>query len=219
MVMWRYMIPVLLLALPATGQVVTQSTPSSVMLEVVAVRATNTPPPSVAPPVSAETLPPPSSENNTVAAVPPKSPGTSQNPPVAQSIPVSAASSAPRVSNAPSEGARTFDAGLEPLRPALADLDYDTFQKVSISRLPVAFNEETHIEVTPEYMLHVTPISVEKNGMIRLNVRLELHSKQEGRPSRNAIATTLVTSPNRLFKLRGLKMENGELVVVMKVSR
>ena len=224
MVMWRLIIPVLLVALPATGQIVVQSSLSSVTLEVVAVRATNTPLPVVEPPVSSETLPPPSSEKSAASGEPqvltsPQSPPAVQSVPVSQRTTESPSPSTPRASTAQAEVRRTFDEGLESLRPALADLDYDTFQKVSISRLPVVFNEETHIEVTTEYVLHVTPLSVEKNGMIRLNVRLELRSRQEGRPPRNAIATTLVTSPNRLFKLRGLKMENGELVVVMKVSR
>ena len=224
MVMWRLMIPVLLAALPAAGQIVVQSSPASITLEVVAVRATNTPPPSVAPPVSAESLPPPSPNNHSESGNS-QHLAASQNPPAIKTVPVSqrapepTASPNPRVSTPHSEVLRTYDAELESLRPALADLDYDTFKKVSISRLPVTFNEETNIEVTPEYVLHVTPLSVEKNGMVRLNVRLELRSKQEGRPPRNAIATTLATAQNRLFMLRGLKMENGELVVVMKVSR
>ena len=222
MVAWRLILLVVLTALPAFGQsgtsVSPRLAPDTVMLEVVAVRASDNPPPEVASPVATESLPAPMRAKD-----PASGDGQAQPVPENRTLPQNASptSAMPVSQNTPSQAppSSVSDDGLDSVRPALSDLNYRFFQRVSGSRLPVAFQEETHIEVNPDYVLHVMPVSVEKNGMVRLNVRLELRSKQEGRPSRNAISTTLVTLPQRLFKLRGLKIESGELVVVMKVSR
>lgn len=112
-------------------------------------------------------------------------------------------------------GARVFDRDLQELKETLSDLDYDTFRRLSATTLRAELNEEATYEINSRYKLCVKPMSREPSGQVRLNVRVEMKTGAPGAKPINAVATTLLISPDKKLKLRGLKLDNGELVVVL----
>lgn len=112
-------------------------------------------------------------------------------------------------------GARVFDKDLQDLKDALSDLDYDTFRRLSTTTLRAGLNEEAAYEINSRYKLCVKPLSREASGQVRLNVRVEMKTNAPGAKPVNAVATTLLISPEKKLKVRGLKLDNGELVVVL----
>lgn len=112
-------------------------------------------------------------------------------------------------------GARVFDKDLQELKEALSDLDYDTFRRLSATTLRAGLNEEATYQINSRYKLCVKPLSREPSGQVRLNVRVEMKTGAAGAKPVNAITTTLLISPDKKLKLRGLKLDNGELVVVL----
>ena len=112
-------------------------------------------------------------------------------------------------------GARVFDKDLLELKETLSDLQYDTFRRLSATTLRAAVNEEATYEINSRYKLCVKPLSRETSGQVRLNVRVEMKTNAPGAKPVNAVATTFLISPDKKLKLRGLKLDNGELVVVL----
>ena len=112
-------------------------------------------------------------------------------------------------------GARVFDRELQPLKEALADLDYDTFKQLSTTTLRAEWNREATYQVNSRYKLCVKPLSREESGQVRLSVRVEMRAKAPDAKPVNAVATTLLISPEKKLKVRGLKLDNGELVMVL----
>jgi hypothetical protein len=116
-------------------------------------------------------------------------------------------------------GAKQFDAGLESVRAALADLEFDRYRKLSAAVVSAPFNQESSVDLGSGYSLFVTPLARERNGQTRINVKVQMASKEAGGRPVNAVATTIMIAPGKQFKLRGLKMDPGELVVVMSLEK
>ena len=116
-------------------------------------------------------------------------------------------------------GAKQFDPGLEDVRPALEDLEFDRYRKLSAATVSAPFNKESPVDLGSGYTLFVTPLSRERNGQARISVKVWVESKEAGGRPVNAVATTIMIGPGKQFKLRGLKMDPGELVVVMSVEK
>ncbi len=115
-------------------------------------------------------------------------------------------------------GARVFDKELQPMKEALADLEYDTFQRLSAVTLEAAIDKEVTYQVNSRYKLCVRPLSREPSGQVRLSVRVEMRpSDQKAKPI-NAVSTTLLISPEKRLKVRGLKLDVGELVMVLMLK-
>jgi len=112
-------------------------------------------------------------------------------------------------------GARVFDKDLQDLKEALSDLEYDTFRRLSATTLRAALNQEATYEINSRYKICVKPLSREPSGQVRLNVRVEMKTGAARAKPINAITTTLLIGPEKKLKLRGLKLDNGELVVVL----
>lgn len=122
-------------------------------------------------------------------------------------------------------GEKVYDRELEGLKDALEDLDYDTYLLLSSKTLRVKMGEEATYEINSRYKLCVEPLSQERSGQTRLSVRVEMTPKrpperagQERKPV-NVIKTTLLISPDKKLKLRGLKLDRGELVVVLMLRK
>lgn len=111
-----------------------------------------------------------------------------------------------------------FDPGLGEVRAAVADLKFDTYRKIRAATLQAPYNKETEFQINPKYTLFVKPLSRERTGQVRLNIRIEMPPKDKKKKPIKAIETTVAAAPEKQFKLRGLKLDNGELVVVISVK-
>lgn len=112
-------------------------------------------------------------------------------------------------------GAKVYDKDLQDIKEALSDLEFDTYRKLSSTTLRAALNDEASYKINSKYTLYVKPLSREASGQVRLSIRVQMAAKDPAGKPINAVATTLSISPDKKLKLRGLKLDNGELVVVL----
>jgi hypothetical protein len=111
-----------------------------------------------------------------------------------------------------------FDAGLEPIRTAVNDLPFDTYKKVKVSRQAAPCGEESRLAIDERYTLFVKPVSREADGRIRLEIRIEMAPKEPGGKPVKALDTRMMLAPGEKVKFGGLKLAQGELVVVVSAT-
>jgi hypothetical protein len=110
-----------------------------------------------------------------------------------------------------------FGPGLDPVRRALASLDFDTFNRVQSAEIPAPYGEEQTIHINQKYTLHITPVSQMEDGRVRLRARITARSR-DGSQTINALDTTLQIKPGIQLNLGGLRLESGELILVISVK-
>lgn len=108
-----------------------------------------------------------------------------------------------------------FDPGVEAIRHAVADLEFNTYKKIQATVISAPLETETAVQIDGRYTLYIQPLSAEAGGQTRLNVRIELAPRAPGEKPKTAIATTVAMAASKQVKLRGLKMDAGELVLVL----
>lgn len=112
---------------------------------------------------------------------------------------------------------KTFSKGLEKVKSAIASLSYDTFEKIGSSNAVILFGEKTTFYINQRYSLVVEPTSIDDQGRIRLKTQILMQSKKDSDPVK-ALDTVLVMAPGKHLNLGGLKLTDGDLIVVMKVK-
>jgi hypothetical protein len=113
---------------------------------------------------------------------------------------------------------RHFDPGLEAIREAVGDLNFDTFRKIQIDQKRLETDKETRIPLNATYALCLKPLSRDAEGRIRMEIRVEMQPKEPGSRVLNIISTRMALPPNQMAKLGGAKLEKGELVVVLQAT-
>lgn len=111
---------------------------------------------------------------------------------------------------------KTFDRGLETVKPAIASLSYDTFQKLGAAEAVIPFGKSSTFYINEKYSLVVEPTAVDDQGRVRLKTQIMMKSQEEGK-SIKALDTVLVMAPGKHLNLGGLKLPEGDLIVVLKV--
>ena len=111
-----------------------------------------------------------------------------------------------------------YGAGLSTVKRAVAGLDYDTFTKVSSSEARIPFGERTTFFIDSTYSLVVEPLSIDNAGRVRLRTQVMMKSKKNPKESVKALDTVLVMAPGKQLNLGGLKLNDGELVIVLSVK-
>jgi hypothetical protein len=115
---------------------------------------------------------------------------------------------------------KQYDRGLEGVKGALDDLPYNTYNRLDATIATAPFNEETIVPLTDRHRLYLRPLSQEPNRHVRLNVRLHMTRRPEaGRAPVTAINTTVIAGPGRQVKLRGVKLNEGELIVIITLLK
>lgn len=112
---------------------------------------------------------------------------------------------------------QSFGPGLEGVRKALTGLAFDTFSRVQSAELPCRYGEEQRIIINQKYTLYITPVSQMDDGRVRLRARITQVSR-DGSQTVNALDTTLQIKPGTHLNLGGLKLDQGELILVMSVK-
>lgn len=110
-----------------------------------------------------------------------------------------------------------IDRELEPIRPAVSGLPYDTYRKVAVTWRAIAYNEEGRLPINAEYSLIAKPISADPEGRIRIALTVEM--AKADRPPVNALQTTMSLVPGKLVTLRGLMLSDGDLLIVLKAEK
>ena len=113
--------------------------------------------------------------------------------------------------------AKTFDRGLESVKPAIASLSYDTFQKLGAAEAVIPFGKSSTFYINEKYSLIVEPTAVDDQGRVRLKTQIMMKSQKEEGKAIKALDTVLVMAPGKHLNLGGLKLPEGDLIVVLKV--
>ena len=112
---------------------------------------------------------------------------------------------------------RYLGGGLNEVRAALRDLSFDSYKLVVATTMLAPYGAETRTPISPQYALHVNPLSKASDGRIKLNVRVVMAAiSPRGNPV-NALTVGFTAARGKQFKLRGLPFDEGELVVVVAV--
>lgn len=111
-----------------------------------------------------------------------------------------------------------FGPGLEEVYRAVIGLDYDTFHRVKSGEAPAPFDQETQFFINDRYTLYVTPLEKGSDGRIRIRTRIAMATRDGTGQPVNALDTTLVMVPGRHLNLGGLRLDEGELIVVLTVT-
>ena len=119
-----------------------------------------------------------------------------------------------------SEGRETpsFEPALEAIRKAVADLPYDTYRKVAVSRTTAPFGEETKVKLDEKYTLVLEPLSRTEQGHLRMEIRITAPPRKKGEARVNLLSTGVVLKPGNQLKLRGLHTDAGELIIVLQAA-
>jgi len=112
---------------------------------------------------------------------------------------------------------KTFGPGLDSVQRALIGLSFDTFNRVSSAEMPVPYGTEQQIFINAKYTLYVQPVSQADDGRVRIRARVTMKSR-DGTKTANAIDTTLLITPGTHLNIGGLKLDTGELILVVSVK-
>jgi hypothetical protein len=130
---------------------------------------------------------------------------------------------APRVpqSNvAPNSSAvsKRFGPGLENVQRALEGLSYKTFRRIDGFERSAKYQSESAIRLNDRYTLFVRPMSKDDQDRVRMNVRIEMAPRKRGDAPIDVVSDTSVALvPGKQVNLGGLKLDEGELIVVLWV--
>ena len=115
---------------------------------------------------------------------------------------------------------KVFGAGLETVKRAVGGLDYDTFSKVSSADATIPFGEKTTFFVNSKYSVLIEPTSVDGSGRVRLHTQVLMKSKDKNKDKVKvkALDTFLVMAPGKQMNLGGLKLTDGDLIIVLSVK-
>lgn len=111
----------------------------------------------------------------------------------------------------------SFGPGLETVQRALTGLDFNTFTRVQSAEVPSAYGKEQAIIINQKYTLYITPVSQQDDGRVRLRARITAVTK-DGKQTVNALETTLQIKPGTYLNLGGLRLDAGELILVLSVK-
>ena len=112
-----------------------------------------------------------------------------------------------------------FDPELRDIRDAVSHLRYDTYRHLASGRTRTPYGEEAELELTERHTLHVTPVSKERDGRIRAEIRVTKKlDERDGDGNRrvvNALRTTTRMAPGDPLCLGGFHLERGDLVIIL----
>lgn len=115
-----------------------------------------------------------------------------------------------------------FDAALRDVRNALDHLGYDTYRYLTSGSIRADYGQEAELELTDRYTLHVTPLSKERDGRVRAEIRVTKERDErdeDGNPIKvNALRTTSRLVPGDELLLGAFDLDQGDLVIVLAVG-
>ena len=113
---------------------------------------------------------------------------------------------------------KQFDAAAEPVRRAVEDLPYDVFRGIYSGGTAVAPKTASRLELNASYTLVITCQERKGNNAAHIDIAVELLSTQAGAPPRQALQTSMTVCTGRKVRLGGLKMAEGDLVIVLEMT-
>jgi hypothetical protein len=114
---------------------------------------------------------------------------------------------------------KQFDGGAQAVRKAVEDLPYDTFRTVYSGTAAVAPGAESRITLNDTYALLLQCRSRDGKDTAHLDITVEIPPGSPGGPPRKAVQSCMVVCAGKRVRIGGLKMTEGEMVVVLEMTR
>ncbi len=111
---------------------------------------------------------------------------------------------------------KKFERGVQEVRSALTDLKFDTYRLLKAQTVSAAMGKEARVPINTKYTVYVTPLSKSAGGRVKITVRASMAGKGK---QVNILTTRVDAAPGKPFKLRGLKMAEGEAVIVITLKK
>lgn len=128
---------------------------------------------------------------------------------------------------------RQFDSSIASIKETVKDLkQFDDFRKLRTLKTVAPYGKDTKIALDNEYTLLLTPIERASHNRIRCNVRVQMRVEKEPEKKqkddsegetdepkyKEVLRCTLVALSGKPFKVGGLKLEEGQLVLVLTLT-
>lgn len=115
-----------------------------------------------------------------------------------------------------------FDEGLEPIREAVKALKFDTYLKLKTDEHTFTDTTEYSAPIVDQYSLTASAPVLEKDGRYRMKIKIAMESETSPGTIVEALETELLLLPGKKVVVRGLKLGEGEemvLVLSLAVSK
>lgn len=108
-----------------------------------------------------------------------------------------------------------FDEGLEPIRDAVKALKFDTYLKLKTDEHTFKDDTDYRTEIDELYSLTASAPVLEKDGRFRMKIKITMDSKTSPGTEIEALDTELLLLPGKKVVVRGLKLGEGEEMVIV----
>jgi len=113
---------------------------------------------------------------------------------------------------------KNFDSGAQAVRKAVEDLPFDTFRSVFSGLASMVPGTEKRLILNDTYTLLLQCRSREGKNAAHLDITVELPPAQAGGPPRKAVQSCMVVCKGKMVRIGGLKMNEGEMIVVLEMT-
>ena len=132
---------------------------------------------------------------------------------------------------------RQFDKSIASIRETVEDLkQFDDFRKLRAVKTIAPYGEETEIPLDKEYVLFLKPLERASHDRIRCNIQVKMRLEEKNGESnkqdveaedeeteekpkfKEVLRCTLLALSGKPFKVGGLKLEEGQLVLVLTLK-
>ena len=115
-------------------------------------------------------------------------------------------------------GQKEFDSGAQTVRKAIEDLPYDTFRSLFAGGATVAPGAETRLPLNDRYTLLLQCRAREGKNAAHIDFTVELPPPSPGGAPRKAVQSCMIVCTGKMVRIGGLKMNEGEMVVVLEMT-
>ena len=113
---------------------------------------------------------------------------------------------------------KQFDAAAAPVRRAVEDLPYDVFRGIYTGETKVRPGAEARLAVNSAYTLVITCQERRGQNAAHIDIAVELVATPSDAPARRALQTSMTVCTGRKVRLGGLKLDEGDLVIVLEMT-
>lgn len=114
---------------------------------------------------------------------------------------------------------KQFENGAQAVRKAIEDLPFDTFRGVFAGSADITLGADTRLPLNDTYTLLIQCRAREGNNAAHIDITVEIPPASPGGPPRKAVQSCMVVCIGKMVRIGGLKMKEGEMVVVLEMTR
>ena len=114
---------------------------------------------------------------------------------------------------------KQYDNGALPVRKAVEDLPFDTFRGIFSGGVTMPAGKEARLKLNDNYTLLIQCQSRDSKNTAHVDITVELPPASAGGPPRKAVQSCMVLCTGKMVRIGGLKMNEGEMVVVLEMAR